>query len=337
MVLGWVMHSNAHLVAVHQNPDKVATFDIIDSVKGNTVASSSPTFEKNSLVFSWPYAEMTTDPVTKNVYAVFFPDNSNNSILYELNSTLHTQQTFSSTPFWFFDLQFLPQLNSLFGIKVISTYGRAFSRFQLQTTQDMLGATELFTLPYMWYVNASSTDNVRNRYFALLNYFPNQPESTLDQKLLIAQLHPDGSKEVPSFSVLNIAQSTDNQVGIIHFISYSQRVESLFALSLTADASHRAYISTVDIVTGTVKEIFWQFEDVNEIGPLVVDDVNQVMTFFYKPLSSSSSLAKSVEGPLCATWQLVQVPLIKMFSSAAKVLHCYESSEYRIFAAAAKY
>lgn len=318
---------HANFVTVRQDPDKVATFEIIDATNGATLQSEKPTFDGSSLTFSWPYAEMTSNLIDNSIYAVFFPDNSNNSIFYQLNSTLHTQRTWSSTPFWFFDLQYLPQQNSLYGIKVISTYGRAFSRFHLENSKDMLSATELFVLPDMWYVNASTTDNVKNRYIALLNYFPNKPESTLDQKLFVADLHTDFSGKDTSFSVLPISHLPEKNVGIVHFIAFSQETKHLFALSLTNDDTQKAFLSSLDTSSGQVQNVHLVVDNVHEVGPLVVNEKENVLTFFVK-LSVSSS------------WQLIQVNLNK-FSSNAKLtyntLRCFESDDYAIFSAAAKF
>lgn len=346
---------DGHFVTIHQNADKVGTMDLIDSVNGEVIKQVSPQFEKNSLIFSWPYAEMTSDLLSHHIFAVIFPDNSNNSILYQFNAELETMQTWSSTPFWFFDLQFLLPQQSLYGIKVTSTYGRVFSQFHIlqdmesDSKSDVVDATELFTLPYMWYVNASTCDNIHNRYFALLNYFPGHPESTLDQKLLVARLSTTAVAD-QTYSVLDI--SNNGNIGIVHFISYSAKAQTLFALS---SAATTVYLSALDTTSGSVQKVFGVYENVVEIGPLMVDDIAQILTFFVKTSTNKSMVATSAAAAAVVTsnlrgkvtgntktcagdvWQLVQLSLNNL-QETPKVIRCFDdSTQYKIFAAAAKF
>lgn len=331
----------ANFVTIHQDAGKVGTVDIIDSVTGKVIKNAEPKFQSDSLIFSWPYAEMTSNLLNKDVYAVIFPDNSNNSILYRLNSQLETVQMWTSTPYWFFDLQYLPKQQSLYGIKVVSTYGRVFSRFQQDTSNsDALQAAELFTLPYMWYVNASTASNTENRYFALLNYFPGHPESTLDQKLLIAQLDPDSNAQ--TFSVVDIQPMINGgeSIGIIHFLSYSHSTRSIWALSM--NDQHRASLASIDASSEQIQGMttLVTVDYVDEIGPLVVDDDQKMATFFIKSKSVSSSHPLRSSSSACpsSSWQLVQVSLQQAEKQQApKMLQCFDEAQYAIFAAAAKF
>lgn len=328
----WV---SARVATIHQDGKKVGTFDVIDSLSGKIVAQQKPQFLSDSLVFSWPYAEMTADFTRKEVYAVVFPDNSNNSILYQLNEELDTLKTWSSTPFWFFDLQFLPRQQSLYGIKVVSTYGRVFSKFaQDPANADALVATELFTLPYMWYVNASSVDIVKDRYFALVNYFPGHPESTVDQKLLVAQLQPSRNASNQQFAVVDI--KTNSAVDVIHFISYSLSVSSLFALSL--NQQRQAVVSKVDVDTGVVVSVEWTIDNVSELGPMIADDDNRDVVFFIKSTAAPvfrSGTETVAAAAVCDGWQMVTVSADRAF--APRVAQCYDPAIYHIFSAATKF
>ena len=85
--------------------------------------------------------------------------------------------------FSYFDLESSPKQNTYFGIAVSSPYGRVLSQFDIYNPTEYQA---LSTLPYMWFVNASTFDRQACRYYGLLNYnLPGVPNSTTAQKLAI--------------------------------------------------------------------------------------------------------------------------------------------------------
>jgi hypothetical protein len=309
--LGIVSLIDGTFVTMRQDNDRNGYFDIVDSVTGAVLQHSS----EAPIVFGWPYCEMTSDQQGQRAFAVVFPDNSNNSVLYQLDHELHIQHIYPNTPFWFFDMQYSPKEDTLFGIKVTSTYGRVLSHFQLPVQDsDPLVATELVEMPFMWYVNASTFDDDNNRYFALLNYFPGHPDSTLSQKVVLAKVN---GVVVPENSIVDI-ESGDH--GILQFISYSKKMQQLYFASLSQDFT-QVTIGVLCPKSGTVKKVlvklaaYW-------VGPIAVDDKEGILTVFIK----------KVEG---AAWTLYNVKLDHV--APARPVVTYSATFFNVFDAVARF
>eukprot|EP01031_Cornospumella_fuschlensis_P038557 gene38557-46866_t len=254
---------SANFVVMLQDESKTGKLSLVSSVDGSIQKQA-----EHSVVFTWPYVEMTTDTTGAKIYSVVFPDDSNSSVLYQYNADLNLEYTWPDTEFWFFDLQFAPAQNTLYGIKVTSTYGRTLSRFTAVPGEKTVSAEELFTLPYMWYVNASSFHAQANKYFALCNYFPGKPESTLAQKLTVCDFSSGADCQV-----LDI----DASAGILQFISYSQKSSSLYFASMQDGV---AKVGTIDPLTGKITSILFS-KTAKGLGPLVAEeDIESLAVYF---------------------------------------------------------
>jgi hypothetical protein len=305
----------AKFVTMRQDSARNGYFDVIDSLSGEVVHHSSA----EPIIFGWPYCEMTSDQLGQRAFAVIFPDNSNNSVLYELNRDLQVTHTYPNTPFWFFDLQYSPKEKSLYGIKVTSTYGRVVSQFQTPSEDsEPLIATELVTLPYMWYVNASTFDDVNNRYFALINYFPGHPESTLNQKLLISTM--EGSEVPKDYTFFDMESSTSPQ-GILQFITYSKHSKELYFASVSQDLT-TVFVGILCQKTAKVKTVLATFNAFS-VGPLTVDDKEGVLTVFVKLHQG-------------AAWTLYQVSMDGI-TTQPKALKTYSLDYFSVFDAVARF
>lgn len=129
-----------------QSSDGNATFSLIDSEDGSTVATSSLSFAYNR-----PLVEVTaTDD--SNFYVVSFPSDDPNGAthLWELSSKLAVKKQWTQPKggLEFFDLQYSSLQSELFGIAVNGTYGRVISR--LDTSGDEVIADFIVACPYMW-------------------------------------------------------------------------------------------------------------------------------------------------------------------------------------------
>lgn len=291
-------------VTMRQNANRVGILDVVESNSGRIVAESDVT-----ITFTWPYVQMTSDPRKKDIYVTSFPDNSSQAILYKFNSALQLEHFWPNTEYWFFDLQYSPAQQSLFGIKVTSTYGRTLSNFSMQADGDRVSATELFTLPYMWYVNASTFDIHTDRYFGLINYFPGKPESVLDQQLVVCDFHHGANCQVVPVS---------NSAGILHFISFSCKVSSLFFASMEGNTLH---VGELDANTGKVIRLLHS-DTAAEVGPLVAHDEEGHLSVFVKRQAGG-------------LWELWQVPLS---GKDVHQVHSFEpSTSFMLFDAVAKF
>lgn len=251
------------IVLVRQNTERVGHVISINTLTGKIVQQSNTT-----ITFDWPYVELTTDKTSQRTFIVSFPDGSNGPILYEFNAKLQLTQTWDKTDYSFFDLQYAANQKTLYGIKVVSTYGRVISRFTATTGTDAVTAEELFTLPYMWYVNASSFDQVNERYFALCNYFPGHPETVSDQKIITC----DTKVPTANCTVVDII----NTAGAIQFISYSAVTKNLYFSSLL---DGQLLIGVLDNNIGVVRQVLTTLPAVR-LGPLTVEDEMNRLSFF---------------------------------------------------------
>ena len=270
--------------------------------------------------FSWPSIQMTADRRHNKTYVVLFPDNQPifQSNLYEIDSnTLEVNYVWNNISYWFFDLQYSSSQSALYGIKVVSTYGRVLSNFTLDKETNDITATELFSIPYMWYVNASTYDVVNNRYFALINYFPYLPESVLDQQLVVADFSSDISVKPVDGKVLPI----DNKYGILQFFGYSQKYESVIYASMTNpyQPDNKIVIGVLDVTTATTSTVLFESAGY-QVGPLIVQELHNRVLVFMK----SSPISR---------WVLWNISLTAEPYKAVPIKD-YSESEYMMIAAA---
>lgn len=222
VLLVTALHSSScfasRFVAVLQNESGVAHTVIYNS-SGNELYRSS-----NYWQFSFPLVEATFDNRTQRPYIITYPTGSP-ATLFVFNSTLGVVNTFVSANLSYFDLQYCAAQNTTFGIVVSSTYGRVLSQF------TAFGAAvkhrPIQALPYMWYVNASTFDSPRSRYFGLLNNFPGQPNSTTAQKLAVGLFNSFPGSAV--FYDVRGSQA-NNSDAVLHFIAWSEPTQKLIGL-----------------------------------------------------------------------------------------------------------
>ncbi len=187
----------------------------------------------------------------------------------------------------------------MYGIKVTSTYGRTLSRFAIDPSKSVVDATELFTLPYMWYVNASTFDQTTNRYFGLINYFPNQPGTVDDQQLVVC----DFNSAAGDCKVVAI----EGTFGAVHFISYGMATKQLYFASFqniveTQEKRSIVSVGVLDAETGH-QTLIWSHPfkvtrdaaDYQLIGPLVFQESDSALSVFMR---------ETVTEP----WELYRIP-----------------------------
>eukprot|EP01039_Chlorochromonas_danica_P009861 gene9861-10908_t len=255
--------SENNIVVVRQNTERVGHVISLNTETGKIKQESNTT-----ITFDWPYVELTTDKTSQRTYIVSFPDGSDGPILYEFDSQLKLTQTWDKTDYSFFDLQYAANQKTLYGIKVVSTYGRVISRFTATPGADAVTAEELFTLPYMWYVNAPSFDQVNERYFALCSYFPGHPETVSDQKIITC----DTKVPTANCTVVDII----NTAGAIEFIAYSSLTKNLYFSSLL---DGKILVGVLDYNLGVVRQVLTSFPAIR-LGPLTVEDKANYLSFF---------------------------------------------------------
>ena len=249
--------ASSQLAVVRQDLNLTGFIEKVDLSNGMVVNQSAQEF-----VFSWPHAEMTSDSNTADIYVVTFPEEYPGPVLYHMDHNLNMIYSWVNTPFTFFDLQYSPEQSAMYGILVTTTYGRVLSNFTLDQANDEITTSELYTLPYMWYVNASSFDPENSRYFALINNFPGFENSTLDQQLVVADFSKDASQVPPQVGLFPIA----SQNMLVQFVTYSQSLRTLFCAGTTSAGT--ADVAIMDQESGTVtKRIF--SKAATAVGPLM--------------------------------------------------------------------
>lgn len=251
-----------------------------------------------SFSFRFPLVETTVDPQTRTCYVITYPSDATGAVLSALRgSDLSVAAQWRPASLQLFDLQYSVGQQALYGIAVQGRYGRVLSQFAL--TPADISARSIAALPFMWYVNASSFDQQRGRYFGLLNNFPGQPNSTLAQKLavgLFAQQPPTAlfldlvpaaaaaaapDAAVPSVSFVFDASSaaspmitttttTSSSLSssglLLYFIAWSAPAQTLVGLAAT-DAG----VALVNISTDTGSyEPLLEIKHV-DVGPMVAE------------------------------------------------------------------
>lgn len=294
-------------LAVHQDAERLGKLSLIDSNTGNLVKTSSC-----GVTFGWPSVEMTADAGSGKVFVVVFPDASGKSELHLLNGELEVQASWTNTSYWLFDLQYAPKQDALYGIKVVSTYGRVISNFTAVIGEDSVGSTELFAMPYMWYVNATSFDTAGNRYFALGNNFADLPFAYA-QKIVTCDLSKDIAVAQPDCKVIDVSNSS----GTIQFIGYSGKTSSLYFAGYQGDQVH---VGILDSNTGKIVRNLFTIKAA-AVGPLVVED-------------SADRLSVFIRSTAQGAWDLWH---INSYGQANKVMDYSNTKAFAVFDAAAPY
>ena len=144
--------------------------------------------------------------------------------------------------FSYFDLESSPKQNTYFGIAVSSPYGRVLSQFDIYNPTKYQA---LSTLPYMWFVNASTFDRQACRYYGLLNNFPGFPDSTTAQKLVIGNFVDAPANAIVTYTGIFTLDPVPASA-IIRFIAWSAPDQRLYGVA-QLDATTAAI---VDIYVG---------------------------------------------------------------------------------------
>ncbi len=243
--LGSFAASYSNLVAVQQDAAGKGTIETILPSTGEITSKSDISF-----TFSWPHVQMTAKSDTRDVYIVTFPTDVTGPVLYLLDQKLSLIHSWTATPFSFFDLQYSAIQKTLYGIYVSSTYGRVLTNYTANTNSNEVVGQQLFVLPYMWYVNASSFHTSTCTYFALINNFPGQSNSTSEQQLIVADFSKDISVSEPHVNVFKIQNSS----ALLQFIAYSAVASKLFYAGIKVYGSV-IEVGTMDIKTGQVSAV----------------------------------------------------------------------------------
>eukprot|EP00388_Colpodella_angusta_P041362 GDKK01053027.1.p1 GENE.GDKK01053027.1~~GDKK01053027.1.p1 ORF type:complete len:344 (-),score=63.21 GDKK01053027.1:179-1177(-) len=245
-----------NLAVTRQDVNGKGVVQKYDITSGMPLGEDGPSF-----TFTFPHVEMTSDSNTGNIYVVTFPVDAPGPVLFQLDRDLSTNYTWNNVPYSFFDLQFSPAQDTLYGIKVTTTYGRVLSNFVVDQASDSVTATELYTLPYMWYVNASSFDPANNRYFALINNFPGFENSTLDQQLIVADFSGGAANLNPSVGLFPISSGDM----LVQFVTYAHSLKTLFCAGF---AHRQAQVAIMDQTNGAVTKVVFSVDAV-AVGPLM--------------------------------------------------------------------
>ncbi len=216
MLLG----AQADIFVTQQDQSGNAIFSLFN-LAGEQYLNSSLTFP-----YPAPLIETTANPEDNSIYIIGFPTTASGASLFELTPNLNVAHKWTPPSFQFFDLQYCVAESTLFGIVVISRYGRNLSK--ITTTADSITYSPIATLPYMWYVNASTFDQSQVIYYGLLNNFPGQPNSTIAQKLAIGRFgEPGAPTQFVDLALIN----RPNEQWTVHFIAWSITSRALFGLA----------------------------------------------------------------------------------------------------------
>jgi len=185
-----------------------------------------------------------------------------------------------------FDLQ-SGNPEGLFGIYVSSRYGRTFSKFhESQTNNSVIDYYPILDLPYMCYVNASAIGRLSyHYYFALLNNFPGQSNSTLKQKIMFVNLayHQD-------FAIFDVPSRRT----IFHYISFNKYggKPGIYVLGQQGDTVVLSYFPQWRNARITLVQMF-SFPGF-KVGPMVASDLEAKIYFFMTEIATNSQWLFSV-------------------------------------------
>ena len=308
--------SGNNLVVTRQDSNNTGHVQLVDVASGSVLTVAEPTF-----TFSFPHVEMTSDSNTGEVYVVTFPVDAPGPVLYQLDKDLNVIYAWKNVPYSFFDLQFSPKQDTLYGILVTTTYGRVISNFTLDQAADTVTASQLYTLPYMWYVNASSFDPANSRYFALINNFPGFDNSTLDQQLIVADFSQDAAVVAPEVGLFPI----QSQGMLVQFVTYSHSLKTLFCAGMK---NGHAEVAILDQLTGTVTKRICQ-KAATAVGPLMFvpngAGKNQLTVYVQTAVQPE---------PVWELWSLTLTHDVSQ-SVASNLVDTYHGDDYKYFAGAA--
>jgi hypothetical protein len=219
LALASLSQVSSKFFAILQDSSGTASFNIFDDA-GNVLQISSTHF-----VFPFPLIETTADPVHKQIYVIGYPKGVDGAALYVFDGELNLLSSDVSKSVQYFDLQYSAAQNTFYGIAVNGTYGRILSNFL--TLGSNVSYRPIQALPCMWYVNASSYNTKHDIYYALLNNFPHQPNSTTAQKLAVGNF----SSVHSSTLFADLVFLSPGAPPVIHFISFSPLDEQLYGLA----------------------------------------------------------------------------------------------------------
>ena len=139
----------ASIVVVRQEQSRQGFIETVDTVSGNPTLKSGLNF-----TFAWPYVQMTADTNSGTSYLTAFPDGNSYPVLYKLNAQLELTYSWTHATFTWWDLQFSPAQNPLYGILVTpdfngGMYGRTLSNYTFNEQTEEITAVKLYELPYM--------------------------------------------------------------------------------------------------------------------------------------------------------------------------------------------
>lgn len=302
------------LVVVRQDDSRRGYVEGLNDI-GDLAIDSSLDF-----LYSSPYVQMSMDRETDQTYLSAFPDGNSYPVLSILNPDLTVLFQFDKNNFTFWDMQYCSAQSTLYGILVTQDfnggmYGRTLSNYTADQKTGTISAVELYTLPYMWYVNASSINPVSATYYALVNNFPGHDNSTQDQKLVMGDFSVENEAKVSELDIV------DDSV-MMQFIAYSRSQGFIyFSGPSKKEGSTDVTVGVLCQVHGSIHEMKYFASDVIKVGPIVADDENNRVLFFVKTAASPNE------------WTLMAVGYAE--GSIATKVHNYEGNMFSTFGAAA--
>lgn len=318
-VLFFLLYSSivcSTLVVVRQDDTRRGYVEGLSDISGDLFIEPSVDF-----LFSWPYVQMSMDKPSQQTYLSAFPDGNSYPVLSIFNSDLSLSYQFNNNTFTFWDMQYCSSQETIYGILVTEDFnggmsGRTLSNYTADQQTGIITATELYTLPYMWYVNASSIDGLlSSTYYALVNNFPGYENSTQEQKLAIGDFSVEDKAAV---TMLDISEENV----MMQFIAYSHQQGLLyFAGPSKQSGTTEVTVGILCQVHGTIHAVLYAADDAISVGPIVADDVNNQVLFFVKTSTFPNS------------WTLMSVGYAE--GSAAQEVHRYEGDQFASFGAAA--
>lgn len=323
LALPAALAASSGLVATRQDPSRVAHVQLMNSSSGAVVAESELSFS-----FSWPYVQMTADAAAGTTYLTAFPDGASYPSLFVLDRDLVEIARLEQADFTWWDLQSAPLQDTLYGIMVTQDfnggmYGRTLSNYTYRAAEGALWLEpqQLYTLPYMWYVNASSFDQASNTYFALINNFPGHENSTTDQKLAVCAFgEPMGTADPADGEEAVLLLDLDLGDVMAQFVAFSGATGELFFSGPSKVPGVQSV--TVGVVCqehGKVERVLFEGGGVSAVGPLVADDAQRRLLFFVQRASDGC-------------WDLMAAGYAGV--GPAELVATYSPDDYRSVAAA---
>lgn len=270
----------SNVVVVRQEESRDGLIETLSEESGMVTTNSSLSFP-----FSWPYVQMSTDPLSGLTFLAAFPDGFSYPVLYRLDRELNVEYSWDKNEFTFWDMQYSPEQSTIYGIMVTEDfnggmYGRTLSNYTADEEKGTITGVELYTLPYMWYVNASSFDKSVDVYYALVNNFPGKENSTLDQKLTVADFSVEATPTSPPDVTLLDIESGDI---MLQFISFSRSQQMLyFSGPSKVEGSGDATVGVICHEHGKIHTVLAELHDVVAVGPIAADDREEKLAFFMK-------------------------------------------------------